>query len=105
MIPSISVSCCRHIASTARLIAAAGGVKLFLDEIGDLSLETQARLQRILEERTFERVGGSRTLTLETRIVAATNRDLELMVVAGDRQIESSPVPGLLDVSLKRSKR
>ena len=57
---------------------------LFLDEIGDMSLETQARLLRILEERTFERVGGSQTLTMQTRIVAATNRDLELMVFAGD---------------------
>ena len=45
---------------------------LFLDEIGDMSLETQARLLRILEEPTFERVGGNRTLTLQTRIVAAT---------------------------------
>lgn len=62
----------------------ATGGTLFLDEIGDMSLETQARLLRILEEKTFERVGGSRTLTLQTRIVAATNRDLELMVIAGD---------------------
>ena len=62
----------------------ATGGTLFLDEIGDMSLETQARLLRILEERTFERVGGSRTLTLQTRILAATNRNLELMVSAGD---------------------
>ncbi len=62
----------------------ATGGTLFLDEIGDMSLETQARLLRILEERTFERVGGSRTLTLQTRVLAATNRNLELLVSAGD---------------------
>ena len=57
---------------------------LFLDEIGDMALETQARLLRLLEERTFERVGGSEILTVQTRIVAATNRDLKEMVSKGD---------------------
>ena len=57
---------------------------LFLDEIGDMTLETQARLLRLLEEGTFERVGGSETLTAQTRIVAATNRNLEEMVSADD---------------------
>ena len=56
---------------------------LFLDEIGDMTLETQARLLRLLEEGTFERVGGSETLTAETRIVASTNRNLEEMVNTG----------------------
>ena len=56
---------------------------LFLDEIGDMTLETQARLLRLLEEGTFERVGGSETLTAKTRIVAATNRNIEEMVSAG----------------------
>ena len=57
---------------------------LFLDEIGDMALETQIRLLRLLEEGTYERVGGSETLTVQTRIVAATNRNLEEMVKTGD---------------------
>ena len=56
---------------------------LFLDEVGDMSLETQARMLRLLEEGTYERVGGSETLSIQARIVAATNRDLEEMVNAG----------------------
>jgi len=50
---------------------------LFLDEIGDMSLATQIKLLRVLQERTFERVGGSRSLTVDVRIIAATNADLE----------------------------
>ncbi len=57
---------------------------LFLDEIGDMTLETQVKLLRLLEERTFERVGGSHTLKAQARVVAATNRNLEEMVRAGD---------------------
>ncbi|MDE2700593.1 MAG: sigma 54-interacting transcriptional regulator, partial [Gemmatimonadota bacterium] len=56
---------------------------LFLDEIGDMTLETQARLLRLLEEGTFERVGGGETLKAQTRIVASTNRNLEEMVSTG----------------------
>ena len=58
---------------------AAGGT-LFLDEIGDLALEAQGKLLRLLEERTFERVGGTKTLVADARVVAATNRDLRKMV-------------------------
>jgi NtrC-family two-component system response regulator AlgB len=65
-----------------RLEAAAGGT-VFLDEVGDLAPELQAKLLRFLEERRFERVGGSSTLTIDTRIVAATNRRLEDEVAAG----------------------
>ena len=61
---------------------AAGGT-LFLDEIGDLAPEAQAKLLRVLEERAFERVGGTRTLETDARVVAATNRNLEQMVAAG----------------------
>ena len=61
----------------------AEGGMLFLDEIGDMSLSTQVRMLRLLEDRIFERVGGSETLTVQTRIVAATNRNLEEMVRAG----------------------
>ena len=61
----------------------AQGGTLFLDEIGDLPLEAQAKLLRLLEEGTFERVGGTRVLEADVRIVAATNRDLEEMVGDG----------------------
>ena len=57
---------------------------LFLDEIGDMAVETQVKLLRLLEEGTFERVGSSETLMAKTRIVAATNRDLKEMVSTGD---------------------
>ena len=57
---------------------------LFLDEIGDMALETQIKLLRLLEEGTFERLGDGQTLTAQTRIVTATNRNLEEMVSAGD---------------------
>jgi two-component system nitrogen regulation response regulator NtrX len=50
---------------------------LFLDEIGDMSLKTQAKILRILEEQRFERVGGSRPIQVEVRIVAATNKNLK----------------------------
>ena len=55
---------------------------LFLDEIGAISLATQIKLLRVLQERTFERVGGSRSLTVDVRIIAATNADLEEAVRA-----------------------
>jgi two-component system nitrogen regulation response regulator NtrX len=50
---------------------------IFLDEIGDMSLKTQAKTLRILQEQKFERVGGSRTLTVDVRVLAASNKDLE----------------------------
>jgi len=50
---------------------------LFLDEIGDLSAAVQVKLLRVLQEREFERVGGTKTLTVNIRLIAATNRDLE----------------------------
>ena len=56
---------------------------LFLDEIGDMTLETQIKLLRLLEEGTFERIGGNQTLRMQTRIVVATNRNLKEMVSAG----------------------
>jgi DNA-binding NtrC family response regulator len=61
----------------------ANGGTLFLDEIGEISLGTQVKLLRVLQEREFERVGGSQTLQTDVRVVAATNRDLKEMVVAG----------------------
>jgi Nif-specific regulatory protein len=55
----------------------AHGGTLFLDEIGDMSLPTQAKLLRVMQEQTFERVGGEKTITVDVRIIAATNKHLE----------------------------
>lgn len=61
----------------------ADGGTLFLDEIGDMSLKTQAKVLRILQERKFERVGGNRTIEVDVRIIAATNKVLEDEIRAG----------------------
>ena len=61
----------------------AHGGTLFLDEVGELSLMTQAKLLRVLQERTFERLGGMETLHVDVRFITATNRDLERMVEEG----------------------
>jgi two-component system, NtrC family, response regulator AtoC len=65
-----------------RFELAAGGT-LFLDEIGEIPLAIQGKVLRVLEERTFERVGGGRTLQADLRLVAATNQDLQRMVEEG----------------------
>lgn len=62
----------------------AHGGSLFLDEVGKLSISNQSRLLRVLEERTFERVGGNEPLQVDVRIVSATNRDLEDAVENGE---------------------
>src|ERR1700730_3528761 len=62
---------------------AADGGTIFLDEIGDLPIETQIALLRVLQEREFERVGRSRPLAVDVRGLAATNRDLKSAVDAG----------------------
>ena len=56
---------------------------IFLDEIGDINLSIQAKLLRVLQEHTFERLGGTKTIHVDVRVVAATNRNLEEMVKAG----------------------
>jgi len=61
----------------------ADGGTLFLDEIADIGAAVQVRLLRVLQEREFERVGGERTLRVDTRVIAATNRDLRADVAAG----------------------
>jgi two-component system response regulator HydG len=62
----------------------ANGGTLFLDEIGDLSLATQAKLLRVLQDQEFQRLGGTRILRTDARIVAATNRNLENAIAGGD---------------------
>jgi sigma-54 specific flagellar transcriptional regulator A len=69
-------------ARQGRFELAEGGT-LFLDEIGDMSLHMQVKLLRVLQERTYERVGGAKTLRADVRIIAATHRDLEAAIVDG----------------------
>jgi Nif-specific regulatory protein len=61
----------------------ADGGTLFLDEIGDMSPNTQAKILRVLQEHEFERLGGTRTIRVDVRLIAATNRNLAAMVAAG----------------------
>jgi two-component system nitrogen regulation response regulator NtrX len=61
----------------------ANGSTLFLDEIGDMSLKSQAKVLRILQEQKFERVGGSRTIEIDVRVLAATNKNLEEEIEKG----------------------
>ena len=65
-----------------RLEVADGGT-LFLDEVGELTAATQAKLLRVLQERQFERVGGTRTINVDVRVIAATNRNLEEAIKNG----------------------
>jgi transcriptional regulator with GAF, ATPase, and Fis domain len=62
---------------------AANGGTLFLDEIGDISVEVQIKLLRVLQERTFERVGSSESLKVDVRIITATHQDLESLIRQG----------------------
>ena len=57
---------------------------LFLDEIGDMSLKTQAKILRILQEQCFERVGGTKNIKVQVRVIAATNKDLEKAIQDGE---------------------
>ena len=61
----------------------ADGGTLFLDEVGDLPLDVQVKLLRVLQEREFERVGGSETIKVDVRVVSATHRDLEKQIADG----------------------
>lgn len=72
------------IASRAGRFELAEGGTLFLDEIGDMPLNMQVKLLRVLQERSFERVGGMETIQSDVRILAATHRDLEQMIKSGE---------------------
>jgi two-component system nitrogen regulation response regulator NtrX len=61
----------------------ADGGTIFLDEVGDMSLKTQAKVLRVLQEQTLERVGGTETLTVDVRVIAASNKDLEEEIQKG----------------------
>ena len=71
-----------HIDKAGRFMAADKGT-LFLDEIGDISAETQVKLLRVLQERCFEAVGSDKTVHVDVRVIAATNRNLEDMIARG----------------------
>ena len=68
---------------TGRFELANGGT-LFLDEIGNMALSTQVKVLRVLQEREFERLGGSRTIKVDVRLIAATNLDLEEAIARGE---------------------
>ena len=63
-------------------VSADGGT-LFLDEIGDMSLSTQVKLLRVLQDKTIQRVGGKENIPVDVRIIAATHRNLEVLVREG----------------------
>jgi len=69
-------------ARAGRLEQAAGGT-LFLDEVGEMSPAVQAKVLRVLQEREFQRLGGTRTLKADVRVIAATNRDLQVAMTKG----------------------
>ena len=72
-----------HATKKGRFEVAEGGT-LFLDEIGELNLATQVKLLRVLQEREYERLGGTETIRVNIRLIAATNKDLEKAIAAGE---------------------
>jgi DNA-binding NtrC family response regulator len=78
----------------------ASGGTLFLDEVGDMPLPMQAKLLRVVQEREIERVGGSETLKVDVRVVAATNRDMEAACKAGEFRADLFDRLNVLPLSL-----
>lgn len=72
------------VSSRAGRFELAQGGTLFLDEIGDMPLPMQVKLLRVLQERKFERIGGTKTLEADVRVIAATHKDLEAMIESGE---------------------
>ena len=70
-------------ATRTGLVEAANNSTLFLDEIGDMPLHMQVKILRVLQERTFEKVGSNKTLAADVRVIAATHKDLEIMISDG----------------------
>lgn len=84
--PGAFTGASRH--GKAGLIELANGGTLFLDEVGELSLDIQAKLLQVIQERSLRRIGSSRSIMLDIRIIAATNRDLEQMVKDGTFRLD-----------------
>jgi len=78
----------------------ADGGTLFLDEVGELPLAAQVKLLRVIQERQFERVGGNRPITVDVRLVAATNRDLEEAIRRGDVRLDLSHRLQVVEIEL-----
>ncbi len=93
-----------HRDRVGRFESAHGGT-LFLDEIGDISLETQIKLLRVLQARSFEPVGGTRTIEVDVRLITATHQDLKSLIASGSFRedlyyrlnVISIALPGLAD--------
>ena len=82
----------------------AHGGTVFLDEIGELSIEAQVRLLRVIQEKVVERIGGSHSIKVDMRIIAATNRDLKTMLADGSFRTGSLfPADGFFPLSFLRS--
>jgi len=86
-------------ARPGRIEQAAGGV-LFLDEVGEMSPVVQAKFLRVLQEREFQRVGGTRTIKADVRIVAATNRDPRAAIAAGNLREDLYYRLGVFEIQL-----
>jgi hypothetical protein len=79
-------------AKPGQIELAAGGV-LFLDEVGEMSPSAQAKFLRVLEEREFQRLGGTRPIKANVRVIAATNRELRLSFAALRSEVGRTPSP------------
>jgi transcriptional regulator with PAS, ATPase and Fis domain len=88
-----------HMAKPGQVELASGGV-LFLDEVSDMSLSAQAKFLRVLQEREFQRLGGTRLLNANIRVIAATNRDLRKAVARGDFREDLFYRIGVFDIQI-----